>query len=387
MKVAHFITRMIVGGAQENTLFTVLDQIRDYGDEVVLISGVDRGREGDLLDRAREGGADVRVIESLGRAIRPWSDWTSYRELLVLLNEIRPDLLHTHSSKAGILGRAAAHKLKIPVVHTIHGAAFHYGQSRPAHWLYRRAERWAARRTDRFISVCDAMTEQYLAAGIGRRERYTTIYSGMEVEPLLNPAKPPAETRARLGLSPEHLVVGKVARLFPLKGHQYLIQAAPAIVAAFPQVRFLLVGDGILREQYQQAIARAGLTEHFHFVGLVAPDEVPELIHAMDALVHTSEWEGLARVLPQALIAGKPAVSFAIDGAPEVIVDGETGCLVPFGDVNRLADAVNRLLADPELRTRMGAAGRARWTEPFRHQTMTRRIREVYAQLLTERTG
>lgn len=382
MKVVHFITRMIVGGAQENTLFTVLDQIRDFGDDVTLISGVDRGREGDLLQQARDQNVDVRVVETLGRAIRPWNDWTSYRELLRLLREIRPDVVHTHSSKAGVLGRAAARKLRLPVVHTIHGAAFHYGQPALLHWLYKQAERWAGRRTDHFISVCDAMTRQYVAAGIGRPDDYTTIYSGMDVEPFLHPPRPPQEVRRELGLSPDDVVVGKIARLFPLKGHQYLIEAAPAVVARHPQVKFLLVGDGILREQYQDNIARLGLTENFLFAGLVEPARIPELIHAMDLVVHTSEWEGLARVLPQALISGKPAISFDIDGAPEVILHNETGLLVPFGDVPRLSAEIISLLDDPDRGRRLGAAGRERFTDVFRHQTMTRRIREVYQRVL-----
>lgn len=384
LHVAHFITRMIVGGAQQNTLLTVLDQHRDYGDRVTLISGVDDGPEGELLSVARAAGVNVQIIPELGRAIRPWKDWSSYRSLIKLLKADPPQILHTHSSKAGVFGRAAARKLKIPVVHTIHGAAFHYGQPAILHNLYKQAERWAGKRTDRFISVCDAMTEQYLAAGIGQPDMYTTIYSGMEVEPFLAPARPREEIRAELGLHPDDIVIGKIARLFHLKGHQFVIEAAKTLVPSHPQVKFLFIGDGVLREEYQQQIDNAGLTDHFIFAGLVPPEQVPEMVHAMDIVVHTSEWEGLARVLVQGLLAGKPVVSFDIDGAKEVVIPGETGFLVPFADVEALATSLATLVEDRELGQRLGQTGRERFTEPFRHQTMTRRIREVYRQMLSE---
>lgn len=386
MNVVHFITRLIIGGAQENTLLTVEDQQRDYGDKVTLISGPGLGPEGSLEPRARHGGIDLRVIPELHRAIRPWHDWQAYRRLLSMLREIKPDLIHTHSSKAGILGRAAAAKLGIPAVHTIHGASFHYGQNPVTYEVYRLAEKWAARRCERFISVCDAMTEQYVAAGIAPREKFVTIYSGMDVEPLLSAPRPREIVRQELGLQPSDVVIGKIGRLFHLKGQEFVIAAAPAVVAQHPNAKFLFVGDGLLRNELQKYIDELGLTDRFVFTGLVPPDRVPELIHAMDIVVHTSLWEGLARVLPQALIAGKPVISYDVDGACEVVVSGETGYLLPPKSVDELAQAINILAADPALRENFGRTGRERWTEPFRRQTMVKRIREVYAEILDGRS-
>jgi glycosyltransferase involved in cell wall biosynthesis len=281
-----------------------------------------------------------------------------------------------------MLGRAVAAKLGIPAVHTVHGASFHYGQNPVLHRAYIAAEKWAARRTARFISVCDAMTEQYVRAGIAPREKFTTIYSGMEVEPFLHPPRPRETVRRELDFAPEHVVIGKVGRLFHLKGHEFVIAAASAVAARHPQVRFLFIGDGILREQYLADIARAGLTDKFVFTGLVPPERIPELIHACDIVAHTSLWEGLARVLPQALIAGKPVVSYDVDGAREVAIPGETGYLLPPQSVTELAEALCELIADPAKRERFGRTGRERFTDQFRHETMTRRIREVYAELL-----
>lgn len=385
MHVAHIITRLIIGGAQENTLHNVEDQVRDYGDRVTLITGPGLGPEGSLEERAQRSGADVRLIPQFRRNLHPYRDWSSYRAILRLLKETRPDLVHTHASKAGILGRRAAAKLGIPAVHTIHGASFHYGQSLPAHVLYQVLERHAARSTAKFISVADAMTEQYVAARIAPREKFITISSGFDVEPYLNPPRAPHAVRAELGLQPEHLVIGKVARLFHLKGHEFVIEAAKPVLERFPQARFLFVGDGLLRDQYERRLIELGIRDRFVFAGLVPPTQVAELIHAMDIVVHTSEWEGLARVLPQGLIAGKPVVSFAIDGAKEVVIPGETGLLVPPRDVSALTSALCELAADAALRQRLGATGRARFTDQFRHQTMTRRIRELYAEVFTGR--
>lgn len=385
MHVVHIITRMILGGAQENTLLTVEDQRHLYGDRVELVTGPPLGPEGSLLDRAASRGVTVRIIPELRRAIHPWRDWTSYRALVRVLRELKPDLVHTHSSKAGILGRAAAAALRIPCVHTIHGSPFHAYQSRTAWWLYVLAERWAARRCDRLVSVADAMTAQYLAAGVGRPEQYVTVSSGMEVEPFLHPPVSREAVRARFGIPTDAVVACKVARLFELKGHDDLIEAARRLCPALPQLRFLFVGDGILREALTRRIDELGLADRFILTGLVPPDRVPELIHASDLVVHASLREGLARVLPQGLICGKPVVSYDVDGAREVCITGETGILVPPRDLDALTRAIAELVNDVALRERLGRTGRERFTEQFRHETMTRRLREIYADVLARR--
>ncbi len=385
MRTAHIITRLIIGGAQENTLFNVDDQHHIHGDEVCLITGPGLGPEGSLEQRAIDRGLDLKVVPEMRRNLQPWQDMKCYFALKRMLKEYKPDIVHTHSSKAGVLGRRAAWALGIPCVHGIHGAAFHFGQPAVLFNAYKAAEKIADRWCQHFITVCDAMSQQYLAVGIGTPEKYTTIYSGMEVDHFLNPAHSRVEVRQSLGIEDHHIVVGKIARLFNLKGHEYLIEAAPKIVAAVPNVRFLLVGDGSLTEQCQQRIAQLGLTENFIFAGLVPPNRVAEYIGAMEVVVHTSVWEGLARVLPQALICGKPIVSYNIDGAPEVCINDETGYLVPPRSIDELAIAVAKLAGNPELREKLGSTGRERFTPEFRHQYMTERVRKVYEKVLAER--
>ncbi len=383
MRIAHVITRLILGGAQENTVLSCEDLMRVYGDDVLLVTGPPLGPEGSLLDRVRAGGVPTEVIPQLRRAIHPWRDWVSYLRIKRILRRFQPDVVHTHSAKAGILGRAAASALGVPViVHGVHGAPFHPYQGRLARAFFRACECWAARRCHAFVSVADAMTELMVRAGVDKREKFTTIYSGMEVDPFRNAARHRDRVRRELGYEPQHVVIGKVARLFRLKGHADVIEAAQDVIRAQPNVRFLFVGDGILSERLRGRIAALGLEEHFQFMGLVPPERVPELIGAMDIVVHASLREGLARVLPQALIAGKPAVSYDIDGAREVVLPEVTGLLVPPQDVAGLSAALGRLAADPALRQRMGAEGQARWTDVFRHERMSASLRALYERLL-----
>jgi glycosyltransferase involved in cell wall biosynthesis len=228
------------------------------------------------------------------------------------------------------------------------------------------------------------MTDLLAGAGVAPRDKFVTIESGMEVEPFLAAAEHRGSARHRLGYGDHHVVVGKIARLFHLKGHEYLIAAACDVVERHPHVRFLLVGDGVLQKRLADQIRKARLDEYFSFTGLVAPQEVPAMLAATDLVVHTSLREGLARALPQALLAGKPVVSFDIDGAREVVQDGETGLLVPPCDVGALASAVNRLVADESLRHRLGTCGRSRCTDRFRHERMTSRLHKIYQRLLAE---
>jgi glycosyltransferase involved in cell wall biosynthesis len=383
MRVAHIITRMIIGGAQENTLFNCLDLVNDFGDEVVLLTGPALGPEGRLLEQGRAGGLRVEMIDSLRRAIDPVQDWKAYRELLAAIDRIKPDVVHTHSAKGGFLGRAAAWKRKVPaVVHTVHGAPFHPYQGVIARNLFIALEKWAAKRCHHMISVANAMTDLMVRAGVAGADKFTTIYSGMDVEPFSHCGQFREAARCELGIPTEKVVFGKIARLFHLKGHEYLIAAARKVIDANPNCIFLLVGDGILREQYEREIQQLKMKSHFIFTGLVPPERIPFYLSAMDALVHTSLREGLARTLPQALIAGKPVISYDVDGAREVVLPNSTGYLLQPKAVEPLAEAILALAESESLRRRLGQGGRERFTDQFRHQHMTREIRKLYERLL-----
>jgi len=369
---------MILGGAQENALLTC-EGLASRGHEVTLATGPAIGPEGELMSRAEAGGYRVEIIDHMRRQINPWRDWRTYRRLLELLSELRPDVMHSHSSKAGILARKAAAKVGgMRIVHTIHGLPYHPYQAWLPNRLYIALEKRAARRSDAIVSVADAMTSQALAAGVGRPEQYTTIYSGMEVESFL--ARPPLadELRARMKLPDGTVLVTQVSRLAELKGHEFLLAAARLIEQS--NVHFCLVGDGRLRRDIEADIARLGLAERFHLTGLLPPERIPAVMHASDIVVHCSLREGLARTIPQAMLAGRPVVSFDVDGAREV-VDSQTGILLPPKDVEGLRLAIETLAGSAELRNRLGAAGRRRCKEMFDHNRMVERIEQLYRRI------
>ncbi|HEX2971830.1 MAG TPA: glycosyltransferase family 4 protein [Tepidisphaeraceae bacterium] len=382
MRIVHIITRLIVGGAQENTLLSCEGQ-HDRGHEVTLITGPALGPEGSLMERAMSYGYRVEVVDDMRRAVLPMRDWRTYRHLIRRLRELRPDVVHTHSSKAGILGRHAAHRAGVgAIVHTIHGLAFTASTSPVVNWAYKVLERRAAPITTKIACVADAMREQSLAAGVGRAEQYVTVYSGMETRPFVSPPVARDLVRRELGLQPGQVAVGTIARLFDLKGHDDLLEAAPRLCREFPELRFVWVGDGILRQGFERRMTEMGLRDRFVLTGLVPPARIPELTNAMDILVHPSRREGLARALVQGQLAGKPVVTYDVDGNREGLIAGQTGFLVPAFDQGRFVESLATLLGDEKLRQSMGQAGRVFALQRFGAQTMVEALERVYAEAL-----
>lgn len=381
MRVTHVITRLIVGGAQENTISTVLGLADRQEFQLELLSGPTTGPEGSLESRLAVRPGALKVLPDLVRPVHPWHDFHAYWVLRRHFEATRPAIVHTHSGKAGILGRLAAARADVPVIlHTIHGPSFGPFQGPVANTLFRTAERFAGRKTSHFVTVADAMRRQYLEAGIGRAEDYTTIYSGFHLQPYLTAENAPA-VRARYGIGADDIVIGKIARLFNLKGHDTLFQIAPELMRENPRIKLLLVGDGAWREKFETQARELGLANRIAFTGLVPPEEVPALVGIMDILVHLSVREGLPRALPQAMAAGKPVVAWDCDGAGEVCLHERTGLLIRFGDLPTLSKALRLLAADPAQRARLGSAGRVFVSDRFDVQAMVDRIAELYLKL------
>ncbi|MBW8016529.1 MAG: glycosyltransferase family 4 protein [Planctomycetes bacterium] len=390
MKIVHIITRLILGGAQENTLITC-KLLAERGHDVTLITGPALGPEGQMFDETEGQKYKTIVVDKMRRAIKPVYDLISYRQIKKILTDIQPDIVHTHSAKAGILGRYAAYALKnkwsnpkLPqVVHTIHGLAFHPYQSELINKFYIAIEKKTAKKTDAFLSVADVMNEKAIATGIGNPGDFTTAYSAIEEDQYL---KTPSQEsindfRRKHGIGSQAIVITCIARLAELKGHEYIIESAKRIATRYPDSMWLFVGDGALSETLKDHIQMENLTNRFRFTGMVDPTEIPQVLHSSDILVHCSLREGLARVLPQAMLAGKPAISFDIDGAKEVVNDN-TGRLVEAEDVDAFTDACEELIRDKDLRERLGANARESVVEKFAPDTMVDTIEAVYRKLM-----
>lgn len=378
LRIVHVITRLIVGGAQENTLLSCEGQ-HDAGHEVTLLTGPTEGPEGSLMERATSHGYRVEVIEPMRRSVLPRKDWATYHALRQAFKRLNPDVVHTHSSKAGILGRLAAWDSGVPhVVHTIHGLSFTASRRRVVNHLYVQLERFAAKRCHTIVCVADAMARESLAVGIGTPEQYVTVYSGMDTSAFLDPPKPRDKVRRELDLAPDDVAVVTIARLFHRKGHEDLLNHASRLCRAHPHLRFLWVGDGILRGIFEAQIAQQGLQKRFLLTGLVAPERVSEFVAAADVLAHPSRREGLARALPQGQLAGLPVVTYDIDGNAEGLLDGETGYAVPAFDIEQFIDRIDQLVADADLRQRMGEAGRTFAKARFDTKVMVDQLEQIY---------
>ncbi|HJO92087.1 MAG TPA: glycosyltransferase family 4 protein [Victivallales bacterium] len=360
LKICHIITRMIIGGAQENTLLSVVGLI-EKGHDVTLVTGPTSGPEGKLLyENYLVQKYNIKIVEirSLARNINPLKDLKAYFNIKKYLKKNQFDVVHTHSSKAGIIGRYAAYTVKVPyIVHTIHGQAFHRNETKIKNFLYQRLEKWSAGKCNKIYAVAQAMIDQCIEKNIAKPDKYKLIYSGMDLGPFLKHSENTV-LKQKLKIPENSPVIGTVARLFPLKGYDYLIDVVSKIVKQIPELRVVIVGDGILKDELEKQISDLGVSENFIFAGLINPNEIPEYINVMDVLLHLSLREGLPRAVVQALASGKPAIGFNLDGTPEVIVNNKTGYIAESGDIDKVYEYTIKLLKNPELAKELGRNGR-----------------------------
>jgi len=350
-----------------------------------ILSGPETGAEGSLHEECRQRGVKVSIEPSLVRRVSPWHDAIALFRLAAFMRRGRFDLVHTHSSKAGILGRIAARMAGVPiVVHTAHGWGFTPAQSPPVHALYVWLERYCAGLCQTLIVVSTSNREEGLRRGIARPEQYRLIRSGIEIETYRDATRPRDAVRAELGVPPSAFVITSVGRLGPQKAPLDLLQAFAPVARERTEARLVLVGDGPQRADVEAATKRLGLERQVHLVGLRR--DVPDLLHASDVFALASRWEGLPRVFPQAMAAGLPIVATRVDGATDAVVPGESGWLVEPGDTQTLGARLAELARDPAQARRMGECGRAR-VEEFSARRMVDQLAALYDELATERFG
>lgn len=388
MRIMHISTRLILGGSQENTVLSCEGQA-DRGHDVSLVFGPIYGPEGSMLERVqRHGGIETIETPRLVRQIAPIKDMRSTRDLRKIIRAWKPDVVHTHSSKAGILGRIAAWKELTPcVVHTIHGLPFHPYLAKWRNWMYIKSERFAAKRCHRIICVAEAMKTQALAAKIGQPAQYEVVYSGMESKAFANPDVSREQARSELGLAENDFVLGTVSRLAELKGHDDLLDALGDLMKQRPELKLLWVGDGWWRDRLMSRVAQLGLTDQVITTGLVPPETIPKHLQAMDALAHPSYREGLPRAVTQALLSATPVIVYDVDGGREVCIDGRTGRLIAPGDLHALRESTVWMMDHPEERAAYGRNGQAMCLERFDASTMVEHLERVYESVLAHTTN
>jgi glycosyltransferase involved in cell wall biosynthesis len=381
VRVAHVITRLCKGGAQENTFHTVRLANTDRF-EVDLISGPTFGDEGSIEETVADAGIPVLHEPRLLRRPAPLSDWLTLRRLTRRFQEGRYHIVHSHTSKAGFLARLAAERAGVPiVVHTPHGNIFHGYFSSPLTRLFVWMERHAARRTDRIIELTAGGVEEYLAEGIGQRDQFRVIFSGIDTEPYTKSIQRRNSTRESLSVDENTLLVGGVGRLETVKGFTYLVEAAQEVADKVPDVKFIVAGQGSLHKALSDQAAH--LDDRFQWLGL--REDVPAVMAALDILVVPSLNEGMGRILLEAGAAETPVVASKVGGIPDIVDDGETGLLVPPRDADAIARAIVELAKAPERRRLMGATARAKVTPNFSLENMVKQIEDLYEELLHEK--
>jgi glycosyltransferase involved in cell wall biosynthesis len=357
----------------------LLDKSRYH---VEVLSGPQTGSEGSLIGEVRTHGIPLTIFPHMLRQVNPFHDFLCLFKLVRFIRQGKYIIVHTHSSKAGILGRVAAKLAGAPIiVHTVHGWSFHDHMHPAVRNTYIFLERWIARFTDTLIAVAEKDIEKGLKHGIGRPEQYRLIHSAIPLDEF-DPAEVDRDkVRSELGLTHEALVLGNVGRFSTQKNPLDWVRVAGRVGRSMPECHFLLVGDGPLHSAVETALVDEGISDRAILTGLRR--DVPRLMTAMDVFLLTSLWEGLPRVIPQAMAMGLPVVANAVDGSSEAVVPGETGFLCTPGALDEMAERCVQLLRNQEKRRVMGNKGHDYAVREFDVHQMVAQIDGAYQELLS----
>jgi glycosyltransferase involved in cell wall biosynthesis len=391
-KVVHIITRLDSGGSAQNTLLTCIGLNKKY--KFVLVSGIsleskitdwEKGAIDRITRKAKKNGVDIIQVSSLVRRIDPIKDLTAFVSLWRLLVKEKPDIVHTHTSKAGLLGRLAAKTARVPiVVHTPHGHVF-YGHFRPSvSRLFLILERFAGFITDRIIALTDGEKADYIKWSVFDENRIVTIHSGVEIHRYEKAVANTGMKKETLGIDPKALVVGTVGWLLPIKGPVYLLRAMKHVWHLHSKTILVYVGKGEMEEMLRKEVRKMGVSERVRFLGW--RDDVPDIMQILDIFVLPSLNEGMGRVIVEAMAAGKPVVASKVGGIPDLVKHGRNGLLVKPGDVKGLSNAIERLIADKAMRNKMGNAGKS-IVGDFGVEDMTQKIDALYSSLLEKKAA
>lgn len=378
IRVLRIIARLNIGGPAIHTIL-LTSRLNPNRFESTLVSGVEAPHEGNMLDLAAAENVQPIVVPQLGRELSPLRDVVTTWQLWRLVRRHRPHVVHTHTAKAGAVGRVAARLAGVPViVHTFHGHVFHSYFSPAKTRFFLAIERWLARFTDAIVAVSDRQRQEIAGYGVAPMEKIRVIPLGFDLSPFENP--PRGRFRAELGLSEDVPLVGIVARLTAVKNHELFLEVARLVKEQVPPAHFVIVGDGELRAQLENSARRRGLAESVIFTGW--RNDLPQVYADLDVLVLTSLNEGTPVSVIEAMATGRPVVATRVGGVPDLVEDGTTGLLRDSGDAAGVAEAVKAFLADDELRGRVSQEAREVAMEQFRVERLVADMESLYSELL-----
>jgi glycosyltransferase involved in cell wall biosynthesis len=385
MKIINVITRLNIGGASPPVI-SLASRLRGYGHDSLLVAGTPGPNEGSMDGDAERTGVEFLRIPALRRDPSAMDDARAFGALVQLFRARRPDVVGTHMSKAGALGRIAARAAGVKVVvHTHHAKAFYVFDRL---WKERAtigAERMLSKLCSGSIVVSEKQRRDFVALGIDRPDRLKVVRYGLNLDPLLTAGDLPRTLRAEAGVPETARLVGVVGRLVKIKGQDVFIRAAVEIARQFPDVYFILAGGGDSQPEYEALAGELGLKDRFRFLGWRR--DVPRVLANLDVVVlpTVNDFEGTPLAVIEALAAGRPVVATDVGGVSEVIKDGATGLLIPIRDPEALAHSVARLLNDPQTARSLAAAGRALVSQQYREADMVANVEAYYKELAASR--
>ncbi|HOW35596.1 MAG TPA: glycosyltransferase family 4 protein [Candidatus Omnitrophota bacterium] len=381
VKILHLHTRAIVGGSSTNVVLTLKGLPKErFSAELACGS---REAQDAFIDSLKEGDIKFHFIPHLINRINPVYDCLALFEMICLIKNRQYAIVHTHNSKAGILGRLAAKLCKVPVIiHTIHSCEFNYSGVGPlAKRFFIFLERWAAHWTDYFIAISPHIKSEFIRYRIAPSDKISVILSGIEIEKF-RISVDRDEKRKELGIGPDRFIVGAVARMEEGKGYEYLLQAAAQILRERKDIVFLLIGDGPLKRKLEQKVKNDNIQSNVLFAGLRL--DVPELLKIMDVFCLPSLYEGMGRVILEAQAAGKAVVAMEAGGIADIVNKNKTAILLMPKDVSALEGVILRLVQDHALRGQMGQEAVKFVDGRFSSATMVSEIRDLYETFLSK---
>ncbi|MFT5369823.1 MAG: glycosyltransferase involved in cell wall biosynthesis [Candidatus Latescibacterota bacterium] len=378
IRVLNIITRLERGGAPQALLETIQRMSSEF--HIDLATGQTDDADLDLTQEVINSGLPLIHVPSMRRSPHPLRDLQALRHLIRIIRKGNYDVVHTHTSKAGFLGRIAAKYCKTPaVIHSPHGTILEGYFSPIVTQTYTYLERFTASMAQCIICLTTREIDQYLNAKIGKREQYTYVYNGIDIDRFSTVTQQRQDVRSKLGIAPESVVCITVGRLVPVKGQADLIEAFPQVIKKHPDTHLLIVGEGELHDALTQQTKTLNLESKIHFLGWRS--DIPDLLGASDIFVLPSLNEGLGLVLLEAMAQRLPAIATDVGGVPEVVHDGKTGILVPAQSPTPLSEALNKLISDPAQRTQMGEAGYQRAMTHFSIHTTVEKTENIYRKL------
>ena len=387
IKVLRIIARLNIGGPAIHTIL-LSHELDRIGYKTILVKGTEGQTEGDMMYLAESRGVKPVVISELGREIGIKNDLIAFYKLYKLIRQEKPDIVHTHTAKAGTLGRIAAWLAGVPIIlHTFHGHVLtgYFGKLKS--WVFVYIEKILARISTRIITLSNELKKELIEMGIGREEKFEVIPLGLELKPFFDSEKYRRMFKKEMGLSDDAVLIGIIGRLVPIKGHKYFLDAAKIISSQFTvhssQLKFVIVGDGELREELEDYTKKLGIANDIIFTGF--RQDLPKIYSDLDIVALTSLNEGTPVSVIEAMAAGKPVVATNVGGVSSIVKNNINGFLVNPQDVQALSDAIMKLLKDSDLRQKMGREGQGSVFPHYDISQLVKRVDFLYSSLMKVR--